>query len=93
MSSGNITISSFCLWQHVKTIELTMMFLSLQPCYHLVDKVIDVQQFQLYARVIDGIGQVICKSVAEGGHSTIIIWAAPLAKEVRKSINQDPWSK
>ena len=89
MSSGNITISSFCLWQHVKTIELTMMLLSLQPCYHFINQVINIQQLQFNAGVINSIRQIICKSVAEGGHGTIVVGAAPLAKEVRETVDEN----
>ena len=73
----------------IKAIELAMVLFALQACNHLVNKVVNVKQFQFYAGVVDGVRQVVGKGIAEGGHGTVIVGAAPLAKEVREAVHQD----
>ena len=55
---------------------------------HLLDKVVDVEQFEFYRRVVDGDGEVVGDVVAEGGYGTIIIGTAPFAVEVGETIHQ-----
>ncbi len=75
-----------------EAIKLAMMLFALEGGKHLVHEVIDIEQLQLYAGVVDGIGQVVGKGVAEGGHGTVVVGAAPLAKEVGKTVNEHPRS-
>ena len=56
---------------------------------HLVYEVIDIEQLQLDAWIIDGIGKVVSKGIAEGGNGTVVVWPAPLAKEIGETVNQD----
>ena len=65
-----------------------MMLLALQGVYHLLDKVIDVEQLKFYTWVVDRDGEVVGDVVAEGGYGTIIIGTAPFAVEVGETIHQ-----
>ena len=56
-----------------------MVLLALQGVDHFLDKVVDVEQFEFYRRVVDGDGEVVGDVVAEGGYGTIIIRSAPFA--------------
>ena len=71
-----------------EAVELAMVLLALEGGKHLVHQVIDIEQLQLYAGVVDGVGQVARKGVAEGGHGTVVVGTAPFTKEVRKTVNK-----
>lgn len=66
-----------------------MMLLALQCVDHLLDKVIDVEQFKFYTWVVDRDGEVIGDVIAEGSYGTIIIGTAPFAIEVGETIDQN----
>ena len=66
-----------------------MVLLALQGVDHLLDKVVDVEQFEFYTWVVDRDGEVIGDVVAECGYGTIIIRSAPFAVEVGEAIDQD----
>ena len=83
-----VAVLAVCLRQYVKAIKLAMVLFALQACNHLVNKVVNVKQFQFYTGVVDGVRQVVGKGVAEGGHGTVVVGAAPLAKEVREAVHQ-----
>ena len=87
MGYRTITISAICFWQNVKTIELAVMLFPFQSCKHIVYEIIDVEKFQFNAWVIDDIGQVVGKSVAEGGNCAVIVWPTPFAEEIRETID------
>ena len=67
MSDRTIAITSFSGWQHVKSLEFAMMFLTFERADHLLDQIVDVEDFHLYASVIDLDREVIGDIVAEGG--------------------------
>ena len=62
-----------------QAVKLAMVLLALQGVDHFLDKVVDVEQFEFYRRVVDGDGEVVGDVVAEGGYATIIIRSAPFA--------------
>ena len=72
-----------------QAVKLAMVLLALQGADHLLDKVIDVEQFKFYTWVVDRDGEVIGDVVAEGSYGTIIIGTAPFAIEVGETIDQD----
>ena len=88
MGYGAVAVAAICLGQDVQSFKLAMLLLAFQAGNHLVNEVIDIEELQLHAGVVDGIRQVVGKGVAEGGHGTVVIGAAPLAKEIGESINQ-----
>ena len=81
-------ILAVCLRQHVKPVELAMVLVALEGGKHLIHQVIDIEQLQLYAGVVHSVGQVVGKGVAEGSHGTVVVGAAPLAKEVGETVDE-----
>ena len=65
-----------------------MMLLAFQGVYHLVNEVVDIEQFQLHAWVVDGNRQVVGDVVAECGYGAVVVGAAPFTIKVRETINQ-----
>ena len=88
MRNGTVAIAAVLLWQDIKFVKLAMMFIAFQPCNHLVNKIVNVKQFQLHTWVVNGVRKVISKSVTESGYCTVVVRTAPLAKQVWKSIHQ-----
>ena len=88
MGYWTVAVLAVCLRQYVEAIKLAMVLFALQACYHLVNKVVNVEQFQFYTGVVDGVRQVVSKGIAEGGHSTVVVGAAPLAKQIREAVYQ-----
>lgn len=64
------------------------MLLAEQRAQHLVDQVVDVEELQLHAGVVHGIGAAVRDGVAEGRHGGIVAWAAPLAVEVGEAVDE-----
>ena len=58
--------------------------------YHLVHKVVNVQQLQFHRGVVDLYREVVGEVVAEGGYRTVVVRTAPLAEEVREPVDQHP---
>ena len=79
MRDRTVAIWSFLHREHAQAVEVTAVFLALQGGNHLVHQVVDVEQFQLHARVVDGDGQVVGDVVTEGGYRAIVVGTAPLA--------------
>ncbi len=87
---GAIAVAAVGLRQHGQAIELAAVLAALEGGNHLVHKVVDVQQFQLHRRVVHGVRQLARKSVAEGGHRTVVVGPAPLAKQVGEAVDEHP---
>ena len=71
-----------------QAVKLAMVLLALQGADHLLDKVIDVEQFKFYTWVVDCDGEIIGDVVAECGYGTVIVGTAPFAIEVGEAIYQ-----
>ena len=61
-----------------------------KSAYHLVHKVVDVQQLQFHRRVVDPDRKALGQIVAEGGYRRVVVRTAPLAEEVREPVDQHP---
>lgn len=59
-----------------------------QRAQHLIHEVVDVEELQLHARVVHGVGAAVGDGVAEGGDGGIVARAAPLAVEVREAVDE-----
>lgn len=59
-----------------------------QGAQHLVHEVVDVEELQLHAGVVHGIGAAVRDGVAEGGHGGVVARAAPLAVEVGEAVDE-----
>lgn len=64
------------------------VLLAEQRAQHLVDQVVDVEELQLHAGVVHGIGAAVRDGVAEGGHGGVVARAAPLAVEVGEAVDE-----
>ena len=64
------------------------MFSALERGHHLGHKVVDIEQFHVHVRVVHLDGQVVGDIVAERGHRAVVVGAAPLAEQVRETVNQ-----
>lgn len=72
----------------VETLVTAAMLVSEQGAQHLVHEVVDVEELQLHAGVVDGVGAAVGDGVAEGGHGGVVARAAPLAVEVREAVDE-----
>lgn len=64
------------------------MLLAKQGAQQLVDEVVDVEELQLHAGVVDGVGAAVGDGVAEGRHGGVVARAAPLAVEVGEAVDE-----
>lgn len=64
------------------------VLLAEQRAQHLVDQVVDVEELQLHAGVVHGIGAAVRDGVAEGRHGGVVARAAPLAVEVGEAVDE-----
>ena len=63
------------------------MLLAFQCIDHLVDQIVDVEQFQFHAWVIDGVREVVGHGIAECCNGGVIVWTAPFAEQIRETID------
>ena len=72
----------------LQTLKLAAVLLALQAVEHLCHQVIDVEQFQFHAGVIDRDGLLRGDIVAEGGYGTVVVGPAPFAEEVGETVDE-----
>lgn len=72
---------------HESLVAATML-LSQQGAQHLVDQIVDVEELELNAGVVDGVRAAVGDGVTEGGHGGVIARAAPLAVEVGEAVDE-----
>ena len=87
MSGWHIAVTAVFFRFYLQTLKLTVMLLTFQAGNHLINQVVYIQQFQLHTRIIDRVRLVIGKRITECRYSTIVVWPAPLTKQVRKAVN------
>lgn len=59
-----------------------------QGSQHLVYEVVDVEELQFHAGVVDGVGAAVGDGVAEGRHGGVVARSAPLAVEVGEAVDE-----
>lgn len=59
-----------------------------QGAQHLVHEVVDVEELELHAGVVHGVGAAVRDGVAEGRHRGVVARAAPLAVEVGEAVDE-----
>ena len=59
-----------------------------QGAQHLLDQVVDVEELELHAGVVNGVGATVGDGVAEGRHCGVVARAAPLAVEVGEAVDE-----
>ena len=72
----------------LQPIVAAAMLLPQKRAQHLVDQVVDVEELQLHAGVVHGVGAAVGDGVAEGGHGGVVARAAPLAVEVGETVDE-----
>lgn len=72
-----------------QAVKLAMVLLALQGVDHLLDKVVDVEQFKFYTRVVYGDWEVVGDIVTKCGYGTVVVGTAPFAIEIGETVNQD----
>ena len=86
MGHGNAAVSTVCFQDGFHTIKLTVLLLAFQQVEHSFYKIVDVQQLQLGAAVVDGEGLIVGNCPAEGADSTVVLGAA-VSHQVHKAID------
>ena len=71
-----------------ETLVAAAVLLAKQGAQQLVDEVVDVEELQLHAGVVDGVGAAVGDGVAEGRHGGVVARAAPLAVEVGEAVDE-----
>lgn len=72
----------------VNTVKGTVVFLSFKVQNHLVNKVINIEQFKSHASIIDLDKQIICYIITEGRNIVVIVGSTPLAKEIWNAVSK-----
>ena len=75
-------------WDGLHSFKLTAMRFAGEGGNHLIHQVVDIKQLHLHVAVVDLYGQVMGDVMAEGGYGTVVIGAAPLAEQIRETIDQ-----
>ena len=84
----NTTIAAIFFQDSLHTVKLTVLFFAFQQVKHPFYKIVDVQQLQLGAAVVDGEGLIIGNCPAEGADSTVVLGAA-VSHQVHKTVNRN----
>ena len=82
----NTAVATVCFQNSLYTVKLTVLLLAFQQVEHSFYQVVDVQQLQLSAAVIDGEGLVIGNRPAEGADGTVVLGAA-VSHQVDKAVD------
>ena len=83
---GDAAVASVGLQDGLYALELTVLLFAFQQVEHALHQVVDVQQLQLRAAVVDGEGLIIGHGPTEGGDGAIVLGAA-VAHEVDEAID------
>ena len=85
---GNAAVATVCFQNSLYTVKFTVLFLAFQQVKHPFYQVVDVQQLQLGATVVDGEGLIVGNCPAEGADGTVVLGAA-VSHQVHKTINRN----
>ena len=85
---GNTAVTTISFQNSLHTVKFTVLLLAFQQVKHSLYQIVNVQQLQLSAAVVDGEGLVVGDCPAEGADGTIVLGAA-VAHQVDKSINSN----
>ena len=83
---GDAAVTTICLQNSLHTIKLTVLFLALQQVKHSFYEIVNVQQFQLGAAVVDGEGFIVGHCPAEGADGAVVLGAA-MPHQVHEAID------
>ena len=83
-----VAIASVVGGHDAEALKLAVPLTAFKGVKHTGDEVVDVEQLELHRGVVDLDGKVVGDVVAEGGHSAVVVGAAPLAKEVGETVDE-----
>ena len=83
---GDAAVASVGLQDGLYALELAVLLLAFQQVEHALHQVVDVQQFQFGAAVVDGEGFIVGHGPTEGGDGAIVLGAA-VAHEVDETVD------
>ena len=83
---GDAAVASVGLQDGLYALELAVLLLVFQQVEHALHQVVDVQQLQLRAAVVNGEGFIIGNCPTEGGDGAIVLGAA-VAHEVDEAVD------
>ena len=63
-----IAIVPFCGGNDIQPVKFTSMLMAFESIEHLVHEIVNIQQLQLYSRVVDLYGKVIGYVITESGY-------------------------
>ena len=89
MSDRTIAITSTLSWNSLYTIKLATMIIALKSIYHLLDEVVDVEEFHFDGAVVDLNRKVVGDVVAEGSYGGVVVRSAPFSEKVRETVDKD----
>ena len=85
---GDAAVTTICFQDSCHTVKFTVLLLAFQQVEHPFYKVVDVQQFQLGAAVVDGERLIIGNRPAEGADSTVVLGTA-VSHQVHETVNRN----
>ena len=83
---GDTAVASVGLQDGLYALELTVLLLALQQVEHALHQVVDVQQLQLRAAVVNGERFIVGHGPTEGGDGAVVLGAA-VAHEVDETVD------
>ena len=83
---GDAAVASVGLQDGLYALELTVLLFAFQQVEHALHQVVDVQQFQFGAAVVDGERFIVGHGPTEGGDGAIVLGAA-VAHEVDETVD------
>ena len=86
MGHGNAAVTPVCFQNRLHAVKLAVLFLAFQQVKHSFDQVVNIQQFQLGAAVVDGEGFIIGNRPAEGADSAVVLGAA-MTHQVHETVD------
>lgn len=85
---GPGNVAEFLALHSLQPVVVAAVLLAEQRAQHLADQVVDVEELQLHAGVVHGVGAAVRDGVAEGRHGGVVSGAAPLAVEVGEAVDE-----
>ena len=88
MCHGDDAVAAIRPQHRLQTVVFAVLLLALQQVKHALHQIVDVQQLQLSAAVVDREGLVIRHGPAERGNRAVVLWPA-VTHQVRKAVDSD----
>ena len=86
MRNRGSTVSAIVFEYRLDTVKSTMGLMSFKGIVHLVDQIVNEEEFKLYRWIVHCDWQIICDIVTESPDSRIIVRADPFPNKVWKTI-------